>query len=1479
MPKRVLIYSPFGEARAHTLYEITIALGLSLRGAEVRFICCDKSFSECDAHWERWGAKNNESCNRCIESQKEILDRFGLPYKWLSEYIDAGTLEHISKWVDQLDDQYLKGVVYKSYSLGDYAKSSVYSHFRISELDLTMPKVCKTLRGYIYSGAVAYESLKSVIEDFKPNLLFLFNGRFCTHRIALELARERGIRVLVHERGVTDQTIAFWENESCHGRHTFTMGWEAWKNVPLRVEELMEIHRILDRRRRGEGTNWFSFVSPTKSIQNILKLYKVPSTLRLVTLFTSSEDEFAGSSEYNFSLTQYEVIKRSIDYFALKKDFFLFIRIHPNTAKTDKLHSKLQELKYSLPDNVRIAMPNDSVNSYDLADLSVACIVYLSTIALEIAATGRPVLLCADLLQEQPFALNLRETESFEMSIARLLAESISTERIRWAYRYAYYRFVRRSVCFPLVSLSEVFDASLVFSSLDELLPGRDNALDQICDAILFDRLIYPLQGKPLTLSSNYEECFITELAKEVDAASPSTKKSISASLTSPNVRRILFVCHNIPPYEFSGTPLITLEQARALARRGNIVGVLIPDNEVLSSSIVMREDGIKLFSIPRVDRLRTFFDDPSEADQQEMVLMGTRDILYTFKPDIIHVNDYVDMPAGIMSIFEEHGAVVVREVWNDEEICFRVSPIVQETQEVCSGPETPLKCKVCFEMNHNDEYHDILSKLKHRFDFVNHIYNKIVDGIIFPSETFKNHFARYVSIPLDNISIIPHGVGSQETGHKAKKKISSKVRFTFIGNFFEFRKGLHLILDAFERLATYLNFQLSIYGSGSEKDHLLRINKLIKYFPDKISYGGPYGPKQLKRIMRETDVGIVPSYFETYSVVLREFLKHDTPVIATRFFGSEVIKNGLNGFLVEIGDSETLEKKMCELIESPSLLSRLQRGAKATVLDSTDHEAMGLSVLYETLLNKKHLADKASALSFKTHLKSSEACQKFELNHAQHGESIVVERFNGKSLSHIDKSTASEAPARLIAFYLPQFHPISENDRWWGKGFTEWRSCAIARPRFEGHYQPHLPSELGFYDLRLPEVRHAQAELARIHGLEGFCYWHYWFEGKLLLERPFNEVLKSGEPDFPFCLAWANENWTRRWDGLEQEILQKQGYGGEEDDRAHFAHILPALIDKRAIKIDNKPIFLFYRPGSLPNVSLTIELWRDLSEKAGLLGVYFIAITNSAEMDEIDWTKKGFDGELIFQPSFSLLHNFYKENRLLKSAVERISENDVIIPYDSAWPIMASVSERIENHNNRFSSVVPGWDNTPRRKEGGLVLNDSTPEAYGRWLQIEIKRLRNREFDNRVVFINAWNEWAEGNHLEPDLKFGRQYLETTKSIISQSSQIYDKTMDVLITDDKEKSVTLPSDAKSSESFFSSNKIGHTLHTPMNKDALVEYYKYRTKKLEDSLSAFYDSSGGRLLMRYYQLRDKCLPKETKRRMFIRRLFSIMRKKA
>jgi GT2 family glycosyltransferase/tetratricopeptide (TPR) repeat protein len=350
------------------------------------------------------------------------------------------------------------------------------------------------------------------------------------------------------------------------------------------------------------------------------------------------------------------------------------------------------------------------------------------------------------------------------------------------------------------------------------------------------------------------------------------------------------------------------------------------------------------------------------------------------------------------------------------------------------------------------------------------------------------------------------------------------------------------------------------------------------------------------------------------------------------------------------------------------------------------------------------------------------------------------------------DGSSNSKSLARLIAFYLPQFHPIEENDRWWGKGFTEWTNVAQAGTRFEGHYQPRIPGELGFYDLRLAETRIAQADLARAHGIEAFCYWHYWFNGRRILQRPFQEVLATGRPDFGFCLAWANENWTRRWDGQESEILLEQTYGGADDDRAHFRSLLPAFRDPRAFRIDDKPVFLIYRPAHLPDVRRTIDLWRELAREAGLPGLHLIAIVTCFDVPGVDWTEKGFDAKLCFQPDFS--------EELRQSATVLAETRDKVVHYADAWPLMSRAAA--QGSTETFGCVTPSWDNSARRKQEAFIIHNSTPAEYGRWLRQEISRVQDREVQHRVVFINAWNEWAEGNHLEPDLRWGSAYLEET---------------------------------------------------------------------------------------------------------------------
>ncbi|CUU08634.1 Glycosyltransferase, GT2 family [Candidatus Kryptobacter tengchongensis] len=353
------------------------------------------------------------------------------------------------------------------------------------------------------------------------------------------------------------------------------------------------------------------------------------------------------------------------------------------------------------------------------------------------------------------------------------------------------------------------------------------------------------------------------------------------------------------------------------------------------------------------------------------------------------------------------------------------------------------------------------------------------------------------------------------------------------------------------------------------------------------------------------------------------------------------------------------------------------------------------------------------------------------------------------------------EKRAKVIAFFLPQFHPIPENDKWWGKGFTEWRMVATSKPLFPGHYQPRIPADTGFYDLRVPETREMQAELAREYGIDAFCYWHYWFNGKLLLERPLIEILESGKPDFPFCLAWANENWTRRWDGLDNEIIMKQTYGGIMDHVEHFNWLLKFFKDERYFKIEGKPAFLIYRPGQIPDLKDMIKLWRRLAKDNGF-DLFLISIKCSAD-NVSNWRGTGFDGELIFQPFFSIIINFQVIKKGL--SLDKIS---FIFDYTETVNLMSDVNEEfMKQSNNVFACVTPGWDNTARRKRfKPFILTNPSPEIFEKWLRVEIERIQNRKPEHRIVFINAWNEWGEGNYLEPDLKFGHSYLEAIKRAV-----------------------------------------------------------------------------------------------------------------
>jgi len=354
------------------------------------------------------------------------------------------------------------------------------------------------------------------------------------------------------------------------------------------------------------------------------------------------------------------------------------------------------------------------------------------------------------------------------------------------------------------------------------------------------------------------------------------------------------------------------------------------------------------------------------------------------------------------------------------------------------------------------------------------------------------------------------------------------------------------------------------------------------------------------------------------------------------------------------------------------------------------------------------------------------------------------------------------ENKARIIAAYLPQFHPIPENDIWWGKGFTEWTNVGKAKQLFKGHYQPRVPADLGYYDLRIPEIRKAQADMALESGIEGFCYWHYWFgNGKRILDMPFNEVLKSGEPDYPFCLAWANTSWQGYDFGAEKrEVLIRQEYPGLKDYEDHFYEILPALSDHRYIKVDNKPLVIIFAPHELPNPKEFINLWQNLAIKNRLDGIYFVAQTNHPDR-AAQYMAEGYDAVNIIR----ILHPVEHGRSILTKFKRRILNEMMIYEYSKAIKYFTGPEDSLDHI---IPTIIPNWDNSPRSGHHGFILHGSTPEIFRKHVDMVLESVENKPSQKKIVYLKSWNEWAEGNYMEPDLKYGRAYLQCLKECLSK---------------------------------------------------------------------------------------------------------------
>ena len=351
----------------------------------------------------------------------------------------------------------------------------------------------------------------------------------------------------------------------------------------------------------------------------------------------------------------------------------------------------------------------------------------------------------------------------------------------------------------------------------------------------------------------------------------------------------------------------------------------------------------------------------------------------------------------------------------------------------------------------------------------------------------------------------------------------------------------------------------------------------------------------------------------------------------------------------------------------------------------------------------------------------------------------------------------------RIIAIHLPQFYPFPENDEWWGKGFTEWRNVAKAKPRFWRHYQPHIPADLGFYDLRLKECRMAQQEMAKQYGVYGFCYYHYWFNGKLIMERPVEEMLKNKEEDFPFMFCWANENWSRNWSGGFNKTLIEQHYS-EEDDINHFNYLLPFFKDHRYIKVDGKPVICVYKAHLIPSFEKTAQTWQSEAKKVGMK--LYICHFEAGESRDKKYLTPTVDAAVEFQPLY--LGKCGRYSNLLYNLSRKFLHKEIfnkIVNYTKYVNYLCTQSIAVDY--KRYPSVCPSWDNSPRRVNGHFfAFTHSTPAAFKKWLSHVYTHFKPFSKEENFIFINAWNEWAEGNHLEPDLKNGTGYLEAIKEVI-----------------------------------------------------------------------------------------------------------------
>jgi len=472
-----------------------------------------------------------------------------------------------------------------------------------------------------------------------------------------------------------------------------------------------------------------------------------------------------------------------------------------------------------------------------------------------------------------------------------------------------------------------------------------------------------------------------------------------------------------------------------------------------------------------------------------------------------------------------------------------------------------------------------------------------------------------------------------------------------------------------------------------------------------------------------------------------------------------------------EMTENEFYEK-IQHFINNPQLCLAVAQDIRSNLMEKQSEQ-----VLYENILKMYNEIDSLSHTTkflektiFHVDEENNEIAERSELQSWSEVLDFWRSEINNNELSGVDfekfqdrEKSTNKSSVRVIAIYLPQFHPIPENDKAWGKGFTEWTNVKKATPLYPTHFQPNVPLNDNYYDLRSDEIRKQQIDLAKEHGIQGFCYYYYWFNGKEVLETPIKKMLKNKELDFPFCICWANENWTKRWDGKDDDIIIPQHHNFEDD--YNFIHSLfPYFDDERYITINDKPVVVIYRTELFPDIKKTASIWREETKKAGYRGIYLIRVEGFER--NINPADIGFDASMEFAPAWHELGDNLNEKGRLYNDLQDLRVH-------SYKTMVENMMRRTPPQYKMFRSVTPSWDNTPRKGVNGLVIENSSAENYEYWLTKAINYTDSkREGDEKLVFINAWNEWGEGNYLEPDEKNGYAYLKATANAINNNVAI-----------------------------------------------------------------------------------------------------------